>query len=72
MYQFIVMGKRFLKNVNFPILCYEFDCNTVYHTNFIMESFIVYRLGQHEAIILITLGYYKGIILLLLHYQCMK
>ena len=72
MYQLIVMGKRFFKNVNFPILCYEFDCNTVHHTNFIMESFIVYRLGHYEAIILITLGYYKGIILLLLHDQCMK
>ena len=40
----------------FPILYYEYDCNTVWHKTFIMIYSLVYRLGYHEATILITLG----------------
>ena len=72
-YQHIATDWWFLKNVTvFPILYYEYDCNTVCHDSCITIYSLVYRLGYHEAILLITLGYNKAIILLLLHYQCMN
>ena len=55
-----------------PILCYQYDCNTVCHENFIKIHLLVYRLGYPEAIVSIILGYHKAIILLLFHYQCMN
>ena len=56
----------------FPILYYEYDCNTVCHKNCISIPLLVYRLGYCEAIIWITLGYHEIIILLLLHSQCVN
>ena len=60
----------FLKNVTmFPVVYYEYDCNTICHKNFIMIHSLVDRLSFCEAIIPITPGYHKAILLLLLRYQ---
>ena len=56
----------------FPKLYYECNYNAVCHKNFMTSHSVVYRLGNHEAVISITLGYHKTIILLLLQYQCMN
>ena len=43
----------------FPILCYEYDYNTVCDKNFIMVHSLVYRRGYFEKILSVILGYYK-------------
>ena len=41
----------FLKNVTmFPILYYEYDCNTVCHTNFITTHSLLYRLATMKQL----------------------
>ena len=56
----------------FPVLYYEYDCNTVCHNSCIMVHSLVDRLSYLEVILFITLGCSKAIILLLLHYQCLN
>ena len=48
----------------FPILYYEYDCNTVSHEVFEMIHSLVYRLGYCEAILSVTL-----LLLLLSHFS---
>ena len=64
-YQPISTGKGFFNVTIFPIVYYEYDCNTIRHKNFTLIHSLVYRLWYHEAIILITLGYHKTITLIL-------
>lgn len=62
--------KWFKKTVTvFPILCYEYDGNTMCQNYFIVIHSLAHRLGHCETI-LFTLGYYKAVILLLLCNQC--
>ena len=56
----------------FPVLYYEYDCNTVCRNSCIMVHSLVDRLSYHEVILFITLGCSKAVIFLLLHYQCLN